>query len=400
MKKSKWADWLVVIGFLGFLALALAVTLVRPKSGWSYYENRNLARPAELSVETVLDGTFPASVEPVLQDYAAGRNTLMKLSAWADLHLFHRPVVNEVVPSEGMLLGFNAYETPDPAVISNQAQTMAGQLAQLRDVVEGYGGHFYYVAVPGQYTYFSDAYPNFLNNREAYTALEIPAFTQAMEEQGVNLLDMGPVLDQLGKPKEYYSLADYHYQFEGAYVTYRTILEEINRDLGLDLTILDGDSLTVETLPNPYLGSRGRKIFGLENCGEYLTIGLPKNPIPFTRADNGAETAAAVYAMPATDTENVLYSLYMGGDVGETVIETNRPGLPSILIYGDSFTNPVECLAYYSFDEMRSIDLRHYKDMTLADYIQAYQPDIVVGIRDYEALLSSDYNGSPFAIQP
>lgn len=400
MKKSKWADWLVVIGFLGFLALALAVTLVRPKSGWSYYENRNLARPAELSVETVLDGTFPASVEPVLQDYAAGRNTLMKLSAWADLHLFHRPVVNEVVPSEGMLLGFNAYETPDPAVISNQAQTMAGQLAQLRDVVEGYGGHFYYVAVPGQYTYFSDAYPNFLNNREAYTALEIPAFTQAMEEQEVNLLDMGPVLDQLGKPKEYYSLADYHYQFEGAYVTYRTILEEINRDLGLDLTILDGDSLTVETLPNPYLGSRGRKIFGMENCGEYLTIGLPKNPIPFTRADNGAETAAAVYAMPATDTENVLYSLYMGGDVGETVIETNRPGLPSILIYGDSFTNPVECLAYYSFDEMRSIDLRHYKDMTLADYIQTYQPDIVVGIRDYEALLSTDFNGSPFQIQP
>lgn len=137
MKKSKWADWLVVIGFLGFLALALTVTLVRPKSGWSYYENRNLARPAELSVETVLDGTFPASVEPVLQDHAAGRNILMKLSAWADLHLFHRPVVNEVVPSDGMLLGFNAYETPDPAVIHNQAQAMAGQLAQLRDVVEG-----------------------------------------------------------------------------------------------------------------------------------------------------------------------------------------------------------------------------------------------------------------------
>ena len=104
--------------------------------------------------------------------------------------------------------------------------------------------------------------------------------------------------------------------------------------------------------------------------------------------------------MPATDTEDVLYSLYMGGDVGETVIETGRPDLPSILIYGDSFPNPVECLAYYSFDEMRSIDLRHYKDMTLADYIQAYQPDIVVGIRDYEALLSTDFNGSPFQIQP
>lgn len=400
MKTSKWADWFILIGFLGFLALALVVTLIRPKSGWSYYENRNLARPAPLSVETVLDGTFPASVEPVLQDHAAGRNTLMKLSAWADLHLFRRPVVNEVVPSQGMLLGFNPYESPDPAYITAQAQAMADQLAQLQEVVEGYGGYFYYVAVPGQYTYFADAYPNFLNNREVYTALELPAFTQAMADRGVPLLDIGPVLEDLGSPREYYSLADYHYQFEGAYVTYQTILETINRDLGWDLTVLDGSSMTTQTLPNPYLGSRGRKIFGLENCGEHLTIGLPKDPIPFTRTDNGTETATTVYAMPATDTEDVLYSLYMGGDVGETVIETNRPDLPSILIYGDSFTNPVECLAYYSFDEMRSIDLRHYKDMPLADYIQTYQPDIVVGIRDYEALLSTDFNGSPFQIQP
>lgn len=115
MKKSRWADWFLTAGFLGFLALALAVTLIRPKSGWSYYENRNLAHPAELSVETLLDGTFPASVEPVLQDHAAGRNTLMKLSVWVDLHLFHRPVVNQVVPADGMLLGWNPYETPDPA---------------------------------------------------------------------------------------------------------------------------------------------------------------------------------------------------------------------------------------------------------------------------------------------
>ena len=400
MHGKKWADWFMILGFLGFLALALTVTLLRPKESWSYYENRNLAQPEELSAETVLDGTFPASVEPVLQDHAAGRNTLLKLSAWADLHLFHRPVVNEVVPSEGMLLGFNPYETPDPAAITAQAEAMADQLGQLRDVVEGYGGHFYYVAVPGQYTYFADTYPDFLNSREAYTALELPAFTQAMAAQNVPLLDMGPVLEDLGHPEAYYAKEDYHYQFGGAYVTYQAILNRINRDLGLNLTVLEGDSLTVETLPNPYLGSRGRKLFGLESCGEHLAIGLPRDPIPFTRTDNGVPAAASVYALPANEAQEVLYSVYMGGDIGETVIQTHRPDLPSILIYGDSFTNPVECLAYYSFDEMRGVDLRHYKDMTLAGYIQTYQPDIVVGIRDYEALLSTDYNGSPFQVQP
>ena len=137
MQQSKWADRFFMIGFLGFLALALSITLMQPKTSWSYYENRTLAQPAELSVETVLDGTFPSSVEPALQDHAAGRNTLMQLSAWTDLHLFHRPVVNQVVPADGMLLGWNPYETPNPAAITAQAEHMAEELARLRDVSRG-----------------------------------------------------------------------------------------------------------------------------------------------------------------------------------------------------------------------------------------------------------------------
>lgn len=400
MRHQKWADLFTAVCFVGFLALALAATLLRPKSGYSYYENRSLARPAELTLETLLDGSFPACVEPVLQDHAVGRNTLLKTFAWADLRLFHRPVVNETVPSGDLLLGWNRYEIVDPAAITQQAQAMADQLSRLQDIIQSYGGHFYYMAVPGQYTYYEDAYPDYLNSRSAYTARELPSFAQAMADRGVPLIDLGEILSQEGAPAEWYSATDYHYQFGGALAAYRAILDRVNQDLGLDLTVLEGDALRQETLPNPYLGSRARKVFGLWPASERLTIGLPADPIPFTRFDNGSQGAAQVYDLPPDDVQPVLYSLYMGGDIGETVIDTGRPELPSILIYGDSFTNPVECLMYYSFDQMRSVDLRHYKDMTLADYIAAYQPDIVVGIRDYEALLSQDYNGNLFQIQP
>ncbi len=316
------------------------------------------------------------------------------------MELFHRPVVNQVIPAEGMLLSWNPYETPDPELIQQQADAMAGQLGELRDVVESYGGKFYYVAVPGQYTYFEETHPDFLNNRATYTDLEIPAFQQAMEEQGVTLIEMGEILAQQGNPPEYYSTVDYHYTFGGAYATYLAILERINQDFDHSLTVLDEDSLVRETLPNPYLGSRARKVFGLWETDEKLEIGLPSQPIPFARTDNGQEVPATVYTLPGNDTDEVAYAAYMGGDIAETVIDTGRDELPSLLIYGDSFTNPVEGLMYYSFDEMRTIDLRHYKDMTLADYIALYQPDVVVGIRDYESLLSTDYNGSPFEIQP
>lgn len=400
MKQKKIANIVLVLAFAGFLAAAMVITLGKPQGGWSYYENRTLAQMEELTPQTLWDGTFANSVEPTLQDHAAGRNTLLKLSAWMDMELFHRPVVNQVIPAEGMLLSWNPYETPDPELIQQQADAMAGQLGELRDVVESYGGKFYYVAVPGQYTYFEETHPDFLNNRATYTDLEIPAFQQAMEEQGVTLIEMGEILAQQGNPPEYYSTVDYHYTFGGAYATYLAILERINQDFDHSLTVLDEDNLVRETLPNPYLGSRARKVFGLWETDEKLEIGLPAQPIPFTRIDNGQEVPATVYTLPSNDTDEVAYAAYMGGDIAETVIDTGRDELPSLLIYGDSFTNPVEGLMYYSFDEMRTIDLRHYKDMTLADYIALYQPDVVVGIRDYESLLSTDYNGSPFEIQP
>ena len=84
----------------------------------------------------------------------------------------------------------------------------------------------------------------------------------------------------------------------------------------------------------------------------------------------------------------------MGGDIAETVLRTDRPALPSVLIFGDSFTNPVESLAYYSFNELRSIDLRHYTAQSLRDYIDAYRPDVVLCVRDYQSLLSREYNGN------
>lgn len=400
MKQKKIANIVLVLAFAGFLAAAMVITLGKPQGGWSYYENRTLAQMEELTPQTLWDGTFANSVEPTLQDHAAGRNTLLKLSAWMDMELFHRPVVNQVIPAEGMLLSWNPYETPDPELIQQQADAMAGQLGALRDVVESYGGKFYYVAVPGQYTYFEETHSDFLNNRATYTDLEIPAFQQAMEEQGVTLIEMGEILAQQGNPPEYYSTVDYHYTFGGAYATYLAILERINQDFDHSLTVLDEDSLVRETLPNPYLGSRARKVFGLWETDEKLEIGLPSQPIPFSRTDNGQEVPATVYTLPGNDTDEVAYAAYMGGDIAETVIDTGRDELPSLLIYGDSFTNPVEGLMYYSFDEMRTVDLCHYKDMTLADYIALYQPDVVVGIRDYESLLSTDYNGSPFEIQP
>ena len=157
-------------------------------------------------------------------------------------------------------------------------------------------------------------------------------------------------------------------------------------DLGRQVDLLPGDRLQ---LLAQLLGLRG-------NDEKLLTASFAED-IPFTRFDNGAAAEATVYALPGSDAEPLTYGLYMGGDIAETVIRTDRPELPNALIFGDSFTNPVECLAYYSFNELRSVDLRHYTVQSLSDYIAAYQPDVVLCVRDYQSLLLREFNGDFFS---
>ena len=100
----------------------------------------------------------------------------------------------------------------------------------------------------------------------------------------------------------------------------------------------------------------------------------------------------AFYALPENDWQEVSYSLYMNGDCVETMIQTDRPQLPDLLVFGDSFTNPLETLLYASFDEMRSLDLRHAMIRACLITSGEYQPDVVLCVRDYQALL--DFNGN------
>lgn len=388
-------EWAMALLFSGVLLVLMAATILLPKNRYSYYENRNLSAFPEITAESVLSGQVFDDLETLFCDYAAGRTTALKAVTWCDLNVFHRPVVNDIVVTDDALLD-QLYTMPDTADdIARKAADVAADNAALRDQIEAYGGHYCYVAVPCQYAYYEDEYPSYLENRSAYTAAELAALNSAMDAQGITHVDMGPIFDSLGHLPAFSSKVDNHYGLLGAYETYRAAVQALNDAYGLALSFPEeGADVTFSALPNPYMGSRTRKLLGLRGNDEKLLTAAFREDIPFTRFDNGGEVAATVYALPATDTEPLTYELYMGGDIAETVLRTDRPALPSVLIFGDSFTNPVESLAYYSFNELRSIDLRHYTAQSLSDYIAAYKPDVVLCIRDYQSLLSREYNGN------
>lgn len=390
MKRT--SELFLIACFLGFLAAGLLFTVNRKPEVVSFFENRALAGFPAYSDEEIGNGSYVTKLENYLDDHAALRTTLLRLKVHSDL-LLNRPVVNGIVITPKCLLPLRSPEVVDENLIAAQAEAMADNLKRINDTVAEYGGYYCYVGVPCQYSYFEDDYPWYLENRSEYSRLSVSLLSQALEERGVAFLDVRAAFEVQGHPEEYGSLVDNHYTLKGAFAAYRLIMEKVASETGLSFPILDWQDMRFEALPNDYLGARERRLLNIVTREEQLTVAYPIQEIPFTRTDLGSEVPPFIYAMPNTDTELLLYTLYMGGDKPNTVIDTGRDELPSILIYGDSFSNAVECVAYLSFNEMHSLDLRYYHGMVLEDYIRMVQPEVVICIRDFEALLTPSGNG-------
>lgn len=390
MKRS--SEIFMIICFLGFVILSMAATLLRTPDVYSYYENRLLASFPEYSPEAVGEGSYTTQLELYLDDHAALRNTLLRCKALGDLAL-RRPVVNDVVVTPERLLPFISVGPANYELITEQAQAMADRLEDISNTVEEYGGYYCYVAVPSQSAYFEDEYPWYINNGSEYCKWAVSILSQMLEQRGVEFLDIQAGYNELGHPDGYFSSVDHHYTMDGTFEAYRLIMERISADTCLEFPVLGSEDVYFETLDVDYLGSRERMLINLETREEKPSILHPLEEIPYTRMDNGVEKESEVYCMELSLDGFITYNLYMGGDIANTVIDTHREELPSILIYGDSFTNALECVAYLSFDEMHSIDLRSYEEMSLEDYIRQLRPEVVVCIRDYSVLLSLAGNG-------
>ena len=171
-------------------------------------------------------------------------------------------------------------------------------------------------------------------------------------------------------------------------------MQKISDTSDFDLTPLDYDDMIFEKIDLPFYGSRSRKLFGEYSDKEVMYIGYPKNDIDYQRSDDGGEPYKEVFAMPTGNF--AAYTVYMGGDMAETVIKTGegRENLPNILMIGDSFTNPLETLLYYNCNEFRSLDFRYYTKKSVVQYLEEYKPDIVVYLRDSGSYLNEEGNGN------
>ena len=377
-----YANRFVLAVFLAGILILPILSVVLRSADILYYENRPKAAAPQFTWESALDGQYFTSIDTALSDRIFFRDRMIQTNTSLDL-LARRPVVNNYVISTNALVNFHGYLTWGTEHLPQVANDVVGGIARIQDTIQSYGGQFFYVGLPQQYTYFASVYPNYMDDRLWNTEAIRNAFSQAMASRHIPFIDMNAEYRALGQPADYYFFTDHHFSYQGAFLTSQIFMQQVRQQTGYDIPVLSAEDIDFITLPNPFLGSRDRALYDTWKKEEFLEIGIPKQPIQFTRYDNGNPTASSVYDLPLSVTERISYSIYMGGDVGETIILTERPELPKLLIIGESFTNALETLLWVGFDETRSLDYRYNDtDESLEEYILHYKPDVVLCVKD------------------
>lgn len=373
---------LKIVLFCGTLFLIPLLTLMREPATVSYYENRSLAVFPPFSMQAVLGGEYFSQVETWVDDHLAERDQLLKLNTQKELAL-HSPVVNNTVIAQDILLPYHGTVLDH---YNEESMTKELDMLQtLNDYCRQKGIEFLYIGIPEQSNAFRDRYPSYLNPSSYRDDSMRIDFMANVETLGIDHIWMAQYLSV--DYDKFYSKTDHHYNLYGAYETYLRVMSYLNSN-GFAAPVTT--DLTITPVNTAFLGSRNRKLFGLFDTDDRLYTGTLAEPVPFTRMDNGKSVEATVYS----ENNRNAYAYYMGGDVAETIIRTNRPELPDVLVVGDSFTNALETILYTSFDEMRSLDYRYYTGESIYSYLEKWQPDVILYVRDDLSYILTEGNGN------
>lgn len=375
---NKFHKYLFTVSFLVFIFLGGFITLVKKEVKVSSVENRILVSKPTVSKQKLVEGTLFSEFDLYFKDQFMYRSKWIEAASKLDLMLDKKKYLDVVKGKDGYLLSFNSFNYKlDLNKLKEDIKYSSEEMKSLNEHVNRNGGKFIFAGIPIQPYFNANKYLDYFESMESFYLLQDNLFFEALHNDKISALNMKDIFSN--QQDNLYFKTDHHYNFRGAYLTYKEILNSlINEGVKIQQTYNLGD-FGLEKINKPFLGSWNAKINWLFKNDDYIELPNPKFQMPkYKKIVNGEEDNRLYYYNE--DDKTTGYGAYMNGDKAEIIISTDRKNLPKALIFGDSFTNAVEPLLALHFDETRILDLRYYKGKSLYKYIEDYKPDVVIFI--------------------
>lgn len=352
--------------------------------------------PAEsfLKGETSFSDFTRAVHGAYISDHMQGKDAFVDLNGLV-ARLSGRRICNNVIRlNNGMLCLNESVLAVDGA---------AEGIARFSGFVEEQGGEFLYVQAPFKMDLKGELLPRGLTYNPNVSADQV---LLELDRNGVDTLDLRPFVSATPElVSRYFLFTDHHWNYTGAFVGFRQIMEELARrypDRGIDLSLTNLERWESHTVEGRFLGSAGRRVGALFAGMDDFTYYTPRfeteqsHAVPsqgrFTQGSFQEAILWQEYLENEEEFRKGAYSLSLGTDY--SLSQLRNGGASSdlkLLILKDSFSLPLVGYLSTAFQEIDVIDPRIFGESTVAEFVAWTRPDVVLLVANPRALYEECY---------
>ncbi|UNP77161.1 secondary cell wall polysaccharide O-acetyltransferase PatB1 [Bacillus nitratireducens] len=365
-----------IVLFIGFLTIIFSfgiLSLLKTDRAVSPVENRPLAQKPALTKEAALNGSFFKDFETYTNDQLIGRDDLIKNYTLTQIKM-GKSLINDIILTDDKWL----LKNPAWTTKYNEIDQSMPAVNDLSQFLKEQNVEFYFALPPSKTNALSFKLPSHIHTYAQenlnYFLNKLPA-----DVKPIKLMEHFKKNYTNEEIQSMYFKTDHHWNMDGAFLGYQYIMNTIAQQS----SIYKGKEIKTEDYtrtcaPNKHLvGSFNNQLYQLiDATGEKLCYYTPKDGFNFTSVAakdvNGTvyRTLDELYGVEKQK-DTTSYAGYYTNDYPEIVIENNNaPNDVRALVLKDSFANAIVPHLAQSFKHTSILDLRHYHEKDVYQYIK------------------------------
>jgi len=374
-RRLSWVlNTVLVLSFLGVIFYGLVVYAFGTEQDRSSTEGRMLAKRPDVTVSSLVDGSYMETFEAAANDQVFERSFWIETQAWVQRNVLRQMMNNGVISINEFLY--------NPDANASDYTSLGKFLTSFKEEMDDAGIESYFASAPSKPVYATrnDIFPAYVETADAQNR---DTLHQRIEEAGIPLIDLEETLGT--EPEEdIYFKTDHHWRPEAAFMAYGTIMDRLSEQFP-DADVLTADDMETKTVDGPFYGSHAREIsMPYVESADTFTYLEPKAGFTTEVCRNGDDCGHEVLdhdVLSNPDKFTNYYNLFMGDNYALSTIEqTNPQNDYHVLVLKDSYANPVLGYLGESFGKVSAIDVRYLDDydVDISDYAKENDVDAIL----------------------
>lgn len=338
--------------FFAMLIIFPIATLILPKASFSELENRALASPPDVSLESIFDKTFMDQTEKYLADHIFLREQIAMTKTDIELAIGKREIGGVYVCEDRLIENIaQPYEniTQDNAAAINAFVSKYGDTIPTTVML-----------VPTAAAIYSSQLPAFA------TTVDQAAYIRDFYDQliNVNTVDAYTTL-AANQQSELYYRTDHHWTSYGAYLGYTALAKS------LGFKAATQDMFNVEHVSHDFLGTLYSKALTGEEFADQIDLYTYTSGDPVTDViryvGKNKQTYSSIFFRENLEGKD-KYTVFLGQNNALVQIKTNVANGKKLIVFKDSYANSMLQFLTLHYEEIAVVDLR-YMNVPLSEYL-------------------------------